>query len=164
VPFFIDTVAAGFVLENENDNSEAAQAIARMQRISAETGALVVPLHHYGKTPTTGLRGASAWKAGADGALAVLCHVDEMTWRVTGRELALEKSRTAATGPIAPFELCVETVGVDEDGDDIIECWIRPLLDQPPRVAATAKRKREPNVLVAFRQAFAEIPTFVFWT
>jgi Bifunctional DNA primase/polymerase, N-terminal/AAA domain len=37
---FIDTVAAGFNLDDENDNSEAAQAITRMRRLSDETGAL----------------------------------------------------------------------------------------------------------------------------
>ena len=62
----LDTVAATFELADEDDNAEIAKAIRRMRWIGNKTGSLIVPVHHYGKTAATGLRGGSAWRAGAD--------------------------------------------------------------------------------------------------
>jgi AAA domain len=56
----LDTVAATFDLKDENDNAEAAKACARMRQIADGFGGVVVPVHHYGKSMESGLRGASA--------------------------------------------------------------------------------------------------------
>jgi hypothetical protein len=151
---FVDTVAAAFSLEEENSNSEAAEIIKRMQRISRELDALIVPIHHYGKSVTTGLRGASAWRAGADGVLAVLTD-DNGSGKITNRWLDLTKSRDSETGLIAPFELRTELVGKDSDGDEITSCWIEPLLDRHHTIAG--KAKPEPKRVTVFREAFAEL-------
>src|SRR5262249_2775362 len=85
----LDTVAATFEMKDENDNAEAAKACARMRQNADAFGGLVVPVHHYGKTPEAGLRGASAWRAGGDVVLAVLAEIDPFTGHVERRELAV---------------------------------------------------------------------------
>jgi len=35
-------------------------------KMSASLNAAVIPVHHYGKDVSTGLRGSSAWHASAD--------------------------------------------------------------------------------------------------
>ncbi len=45
----IDTVAATFELQDEDDNSEVARTIRKMRRLSSAIGALIIPIHHYGK-------------------------------------------------------------------------------------------------------------------
>jgi hypothetical protein len=94
-------VAATFDLKDENDNAEAAQACARMRQIADGFGGVIVPIHHYGKSMESGLRGASAWRAGADTVIAVLAEIDPFTGDVDKRELAITKSRDGTTGALA---------------------------------------------------------------
>src|SRR5262249_19135342 len=58
----IDTIAASFSMKSEDDNAEASNVCRTMRLIGDETGALLCPVHHYGKNPESGLRGASAWR------------------------------------------------------------------------------------------------------
>lgn len=120
----IDTLAACFALEDENSNAEASKAIAAMKRVADALGVVVAPVHHYGKGVETGLRGASAWRAGADVVLSVLARRDETTGHVDGRRLCLAKSRTDVEGGEIPFELRAVPLGVDEDGEQIFDCHV----------------------------------------
>ena len=122
----IDTVAAAFPMENENDNADAAAAKRRVRGIQSATGAVIIPVHHYGKSGDTGLRGASALRAGADVVLSVLAERNETTGTVTNRRLALAKSRTREEGPISGFDLRVVPLGIDEDGEVFDSCIVVP--------------------------------------
>jgi hypothetical protein len=113
----IDTVAATFDMEDEDRNSEVARAIRKMRDLGDKFEGLVIPIHHYGKSAATGLRGGSAWRAGADVVLSVIAERNELTGKVSGRELALAKSRDGIEGPIAPFDLTFAELGTDDDGD-----------------------------------------------
>jgi hypothetical protein len=86
-----------------------------MRAISDVTDTLVVPVHHYGKSPKTGLRGASGWRAGCDAVISCIADRDEISGVVSGHELALAKSRQHQEGPVAPFELAFESLGVDPE-------------------------------------------------
>ena len=68
----IDTLTAVFNMQDENDNSEAATIIRALKALGDRMDALIIPVHHYGKTADTGLRGASAFRAGADEVLSPL--------------------------------------------------------------------------------------------
>ena len=122
----LDTVAATFDLEDEDHNSEVARAIRHLRRIGAGFGGLVIPVHHYGKTAVTGLRGGSAWRAGADLVMSVIADRKELTGEVTNRQLALAKARDGIEGPIAPFELKAVNLGSDEDGEPFGTCIVTP--------------------------------------
>lgn len=108
----IDTLAAAFGLKDENDNSEAARAIRQMHAISNALGAVVLPVHHYGKSEETGLRGASAWRAGADVVLSVTADRNQITGKVSNRRLSLAKARSGEEGEIGGFELQFVRIGM----------------------------------------------------
>jgi hypothetical protein len=76
----VDTIAATFALQDENDSAEATRAMKTLQRIAEQTGALVIGVAHYGKNVEVGVRGSSAFTASADVILAA-------TWKrtTTGR-------------------------------------------------------------------------------
>lgn len=56
----IDTMAGAFAMKDENDAAEAQQVLRHMRMLGEPIGALVLPIHHYGKTEDTGLRGSTA--------------------------------------------------------------------------------------------------------
>ncbi|GAB4068531.1 AAA family ATPase [Ancylobacter sonchi] len=94
----IDTLSAAFSIEDENSNAEAAKAIRLMNLMANKLGVVVIPVPHYGKGPETGLRGASAWRAGADAVLSVSADRDQTTGNCRDRHLVLTKSRVGLEG------------------------------------------------------------------
>jgi hypothetical protein len=145
----LDTVAATLDMEDEDSNSEVAKAIKKMRDLGDRFGGLVIPIHHYGKTASTGLRGGSAWRAGADVVLSVLCDRNDLTGEISGRELALAKARDGIEGPIAPFELAFAKLGVDEDGEDFGTLIVKPGDGNRPKSAAKPLRNDQKLALVA---------------
>jgi hypothetical protein len=155
----IDTVAASFDLQDEDDNSEVARTIRKMRLLGNALGALIIPVHHYGKAATTGLRGGSGWRAGADVVISILADRDGLTGKVKAlRELAVAKSRDGVEGPVAPFTLRFITLGVDEDGEAFGSCIVEPLLARAAQASARAAHApKEGRPLRTFRDAFAEV-------
>ena len=101
----IDTVAACFAIKDEDDNAEATKVSNVLLRIGEEVGVLMAPVHHYGKNPESGLRGASAWKGSADVVEGVLADIDPLSGRASNRELVCTKARDGEQGPVSGFEL-----------------------------------------------------------
>lgn len=114
----VDTVAACFNMKDEDDNAEATKVCNVLRTIGEEIGLLAAPVHHYGKNPESGLRGASAWKGSADIVEGVLADIDPLSGKTSNRELVCTKARDGEQGPISPFELQFVKLGVDADGDD----------------------------------------------
>jgi hypothetical protein len=137
----IDTLAAGFGLVDENSNAEASATIRTLRRIGEAAGALVMPVHHYGKSEDTGLRGASGYRAGADVVLSVLAKRNETTGAVSDRRIALAKSRTHEEGPISGFDLVYVPIGFDEDGGAFGSCIVVP--NAKPISSAIGKRETQ---------------------
>jgi hypothetical protein len=123
---FMDTVAACFVMQDENSNAEVSRVCSIMRSIGDSIGAVIIPIHHYGKDAGTGLRGASAWRGAADVTISVTADINPLTGTVTNRELALAKARDGEQGPIGPFSLEWVKLGVDDDGEDFGSCIINP--------------------------------------
>ncbi len=111
----LDTVAAGFAMKDEDDNSEATRACNVMRSIGEQIEALFGAVHHYGKNPESGLRGASAWKGSADVIEAVLADIDPLSGKTSNRELACTKARDGEQGPLSAFELEFVELGLNED-------------------------------------------------
>jgi hypothetical protein len=122
----IDTMGAAYVLSDEDSNAEANQIVRKARALATGAGALVLLVHHYGKTAGSGLRGASAYRASADAVLAVTADRNELQFLVKNRQLGLSKSRTGEEGPIGGFKLVQVDLGVDEDGDRIASCSVLP--------------------------------------
>lgn len=148
----IDTVSAVFRLENENDNSEVARAIAKMRELARKSGAVIMPIHHFGKSTLNGLRGGSAWRDGADVVLAVLVDQDTKT-----RRLEIDKARDGPDGPIAPFAFRWLQLGVSDDGEPYGSHVVEPLLGRAGSISARAANGAGDGRMVrAVRDAFIE--------
>jgi AAA domain len=122
----IDTVAASFNMKSEDDNAEATKVCNVMRSIGDSTGALMSPVHHYGKNPESGLRGASAWRGSADVIEGVLADVDPLTGRASNRELVVTKARDGEQGPLSPFRLEFVRLGLDADREPYGSCCVIP--------------------------------------
>jgi hypothetical protein len=122
----IDTIAACFVMKDEDDNAEATKVCGILGSIGEEVGALMAPVHHYGKNPESGLRGASAWKGSADVVEGVLADVDPLSGKTSNRELVCAKARDGEQGPLSPFELEWVGLGIDDDGEAYGSCAVIP--------------------------------------
>jgi RecA-family ATPase len=92
----LDTVAATFDMEDEDSNSEVAKAIRKMRDLGDKFKGLVIPIHHYGKSAATGLRGGSAWRAGADVVLSVIAERNELTGKVRDESWRWRSPETAS--------------------------------------------------------------------
>ena len=132
----IDTLAAVFSLQDENDNAEAAKIIRAMKVIGETLDVLMVPIHHYGKGAETGLRGASAWRAGCDAVLSITAERNQLTGVVSNHSLWLAKSRVGEEGAVGAFSLRTMLLGVDEDGDELTSCYVVPEAAVKQTVAA----------------------------
>ena len=127
----LDTVSASFDLKEEDSNAEAARVCKVLRRMGEHIDAVVVPIHHFGKDPSRGLRGASAWTFNADMALAVNAEIAP-DGAVSGRSLAVIKDRGGAQGPLSAFDL-VSIELVTEDGANFANLAVSPI-----EAAATA--------------------------
>jgi AAA domain/RepB DNA-primase from phage plasmid len=135
----IDTLAAAFGLKDENSNAEAAQVMRTLQSIATGLNVIVIAVHHYGKSAETGLRGASAFRAGADFSIAVHAERDG-EGKARNRRVAIEKSRDGEEGPIGGFDLNWTALGTDDDGDAFGSCFIEPNNRKP------TARKGKPQI------------------
>ena len=122
----IDTVAACFGMKNEDDNAEATKVCNVMRSIGEDIGALMAPVHHYGKNPESGLRGASAWRGCADIVQGVLADIHPLTGRASNRELVCAKARDGEEGPLSAFALEFIELGMDADNEPYGSCCVIP--------------------------------------
>ncbi len=83
-----------------------------------------MPVAHHGKGESTGVRGASAFGAGADCNIAVLATVDTSTYKVSKRALVAAKIWRGTPGPLGSFQIHSHLIGLDEDGDQITAGYV----------------------------------------
>jgi hypothetical protein len=151
--FPVDTVATCFGMKDEDDNAEATKVCNILRTIGEETGALAAPVHHYGKNPESGLRGASAWKGSADVVEGVLADIDPMSGRTSNRELVCTKARDGEQGPLSPFSLKFVNLGVDGDGDEYGSMCVVPTEGNSRFEKTTKASKGQRAILDAINEA-----------
>jgi hypothetical protein len=123
---FIDTLIAFFVLEDENDNAKVGTFMAKLGKLARDLNVLIMPIHHMGKNADGGIRGASAFGAGCDAAIAVLASINPQTGEVDGpRTVSLAKNRNGSPGPLTSFTIGQVVIGRDRDGDDITPGYVQ---------------------------------------
>ena len=139
-------------MKDEDDNAEATKVCNILRSIGDEVGALMAPVHHFGKNPESGLRGASAWRGSADVVEGVLADIDPLSGRASNRELTCTKARDGEQGPISPFELEFVSLGRDEEGEVYGSCCVIPTRGQSrfEKTATLSKSQR------AVQEAIAE--------
>ncbi|WP_077728234.1 AAA family ATPase [Methylocaldum sp. 14B] len=124
---FIDTLNRAATGADENSSVDMGHIIAACKQIQAETGGLVVIVHHTGKDGTKGLRGHSSLFAAMDAAIQVSRYEDRREW-------ALAKSKDGQDGLTHAFNLKVIDLGEDDDGDPVTSCVVEPLEAHSDRV------------------------------
>ena len=141
----IDTVSAAAGFTDENSASETQKVMTTLRELSRATGALVLPIDHYGKQTETGIRGSSAKSAAADAILACLGERDN-EGNVSNHRLAVTKLRNGPTGRVIPFELRqTET----EFGSTCVVDWRLTAVETAP----VEKPKAWPKSLLIFKRA-----------
>lgn len=151
----VDTLIAAFGLQDENNSAEAQRVITHMQELGEPVGAFVLAVHHYGKDEATGLRGSSAYRAGADVVLSLLAERNQVTGEVKGRSLNKAKLRDGEEGRVGGLSLRFVELGTDDDGDPFGACVVEPDLEATATPAP--RQKKEPLPRLVFREAFHEV-------
>ncbi|TQF26895.1 hypothetical protein UNPF46_32210 [Bradyrhizobium sp. UNPF46] len=152
----IDTLAACFNIADENDNAEAARLMKELARVGNASDVLVMPIAHHGKNAETGVRGASAYGAGADAILSVLGVTDPLSGKTSKRSLALTKSRRGGTGSLGSFEVRNHVLGLDEDGDPMTAGYIEFLESAGEAASQVVVAKVKSKIPRDFSEAFNE--------
>lgn len=116
----IDTLNRATPGADENSSVDMGQAIAGANAIQRGLGGLVLLVHHTGKDASKGLRGHSSLLAALDAAIEVRRDGE-------ARSFALAKAKDGAEGHVQHFTLDVVDLGIDEDGDPITSCRVRPV-------------------------------------
>lgn len=119
---------------DENASQDMGRVIDALKELQRDLGGVVIVVHHTGKDASRGLRGHSSLIAALDFAIEVSRDGDMREWK-------LAKAKDAEDGQSHAFKLEVVELGVDEDGDPITSCVVRP--DMQP--SETVHRVRLPK-------------------
>lgn len=123
----IDTLNQASPGADENSSQDMGIIINHLKMLQELTTSLVLIIHHTGKNAAAGLRGHSSLKAALDTSIEVIGG-DKRSWLV-------DKNKDGADGQSFPFQLEVQTLGVDADGDSITSCTIErntnPIFQKP---------------------------------
>ena len=145
----IDTLSQAYGEGNENDPGDSGRMRANLNGLRAATGAHVCVLHHPGKNVDLGPRGHSSWLGAVDMAL-------EIVRAESGERTAtLKKLKDGIDGTAFSFDLHLETLGYDQDGDAITTCTVQEM-DTPQAVSGVKLTEDEAGWLADLTRFFAE--------
>jgi hypothetical protein len=139
---FVDTLSRALAGGDENHSEDMASLVAGADTLRMATGAAIVLVHHLGKDAGRGARGHSLLNAALDTELTVSAQGGVHVATVT-------KQRDYAVGAGYAFKLEQVGVGLDEDGELVTTCLLKPESEVPPP-AFTGKHQ------VAFDAALRE--------
>lgn len=145
----VDTLARAMT-GDENSTKDMGVFVRTVDKLREHTDAHVMLIHHSGKDVSKGARGSSSLNAAVDSEIEIL---DDL--------ITATKQRELTKGPIAAFEVVPVKVGVDDEGVDIISCYVQ-LHDAPvvsPKEKAprrSAKSDFTAMISIADAQAFLD--------
>jgi hypothetical protein len=147
----IDTLSRASPGGDENSSIDMTKVIENAQRLGQTVGGPVVLVHHTGKDPGKGLRGHSSLIGAVDSAIEVTHTGGVRSWRIT-------KAKEDEAGLEVPFELVPYPVDVDQWGDEVRSCAVRPSLTISPRPLPRLTGKNQIAVIDAIRAAHSVAP------
>jgi len=115
----LDTMSRAAPGVDENGPEGMGAIVNGAKQLQEMLGGLVVLVHHIGKDATRGMRGHTSLFAALDGAIEVRREGERREW-------VISKSKDGEDGASNPFKLEVVELGIDEDGDAITSCVVRP--------------------------------------
>jgi len=131
---FVDTLARVTAGNDENLGKDTAPVIARCQALHKATGALIVLIHHSGKSKENGARGWSGLRAAADTEIFVEKSGNDHFATVT-------KQKDGPYNLKLAFDLPQYVIGQDEDNEDITSCTY-----ETSEAGASSFHGREPRL------------------
>lgn len=131
----IDTLSRSLQGGDENSSVDMGALIANVHHVIAETGAMVLMVHHSGKDAARGARGWSGLKGAIDTEV-------EITRSDEGQRGAkVVKQKEGEDGADFPFSLDIVTLGQNRHGEDVTTCVVKFDQEATPAVVANAKIK-----------------------
>jgi AAA domain len=157
VAVFIDTMGLAAAYENEDKAAQIQKVMAGLDKLSDETGALVIGVDHYGKEQGSGLRGTSAKRDCVETILTLLIDRTPDGTAINHR-MQLYKIRDGEEGRVIPYKLETLLWGMNEDGEPVTTCRV---VWEPGRTTVMPSKKGrrpvEPDVFMnALTMAMAE--------
>ena len=134
----IDTASRVMPGGDENAAKDVTRFIDNMAAIAGE-GRAVIAIHHTPKSDSTVLRGHSALHGACDFEL-----------NVNDRQITVAKQREGESGQVLGFDLAVEEIGVDEDGEPVTSC-VAVEADGTERVPRDGLGRMSPSSVIALR-------------
>lgn len=120
----VDTLASALGLEDENSAPQVTAALKALEALAIEFDVAVLGIHHAGKSGQD--RGSSAFRAACDVMLSVERGEALPGQPANHRQLAVVLNRNGEGDWTANFRLDRVVLGIDEDGDEITSCVVRP--------------------------------------
>jgi hypothetical protein len=111
----IDTLSRVIAGGDENSAQDMTAFIRNVDRIRELTGAHIIIVHHTGKDTARGARGHSSLRAATDTEI-------EVQEEDGSRAAMVTKQRDNEGGQVFGFSLRGVTLGVDQDGDEVVSC------------------------------------------
>lgn len=136
----VDTYSRIMPGGDENSGVDAGRVVANCARITRETGAMIILVHHSGKDASKGARGHSSLRAAADFELEVIRNGD-------ARSVTCSKMKDGEDGLEYGFKLILVPVGNDEDGDVVTSCVLGHV-NEVPMKGAPKKEKMGANMKI----------------
>ncbi len=115
----VDTLAMSFGDGNESDTGDMGKFIKNITALKEHFECHILVVHHTGKDQSKGARGSTSLRAAVDTEIEVKAskHIRVATTR---------KQRDHENGKNVAFSLTGVNVGLDQDGDPITSCVVKP--------------------------------------
>jgi AAA domain len=140
-----DTLARCFGDGDESATRDMNTFVTRCDTIRVQGRTAVLPVHHFGKDETKGMRGSIALKAAAD-------TVIEVTGTEGTRTAKIEKQKDGEAGGTFAFKLKPVDLGQDEDGEAITSCIVEGA-DPTPANTNTGLTQNQQTMLAILNDA-----------
>lgn len=119
----VDTLSRAMAGGNENGPEDMTAFIGNCDVLKDHAKCSIAVVHHSGKDTAAGARGHSSLRAASDTEI-------ELGLDATVRVAKATKQRDMETGKEFGFNLDVVELGLDEDGDKVTTCTIKPVTDE----------------------------------
>lgn len=116
----VDTLAAATAGADGSSDRDMGLVCDRLRKVANDLDCAVLIVHHSGKDVSKGMRGSSAILGAVD--FSLLAEENN-----GASSISVEKMRDARKGQTFKFKLVEVVIGVDEDGENVTSCIVRPV-------------------------------------
>ena len=143
----VDTLSRAMAGGDENSPEDMGALVVNMDKIRAETGAMVLFIHHSGKDAARGARGHSLLRAAVDTEIEVVADPEG-----DKKSATVVKQRDLSKGSVFTFSLQVVEIGHNRYGDPVTSCTVTPLSVTEASLRRAPNRRSMADSVVHARQ------------